>query len=452
MPSSINVPDRGRLVLPCKNRIDMEQFSCKFRCMDVGFDRFRALQARLPADESRRLVVLTGARQTGKTTLAKRLYSELRYLNFDDLELRHFTRSIGASAWPEQVGPAILDEAQKEPGVFDKVKHAFDSGKLDFSLLLGSSRILLMDQVRESLAGRAFVFDLWPLMPHELRSAWGERPARTLFDRLLDQGEDALKVLSQAPGRLLPDEDHELRSAWQHVHDWGGMPELLRLDENSRKEWLRSYLQTFLQRDLSDLARLADLEPFFQLQRLCMLRSGCLLSFARLGRDAGVSARTAKQYLEYLRMSYQVLLLPPYSRNLTSRTVKSPKLIWLDAGIRRQGTGQWGELAGEHFESVVISEAWKWVSTAGLDIQLSYYRTSSGLEVDLLAEGHAGVVAFEIKQRREPASKDLRGLRALAKALGQEFRAGIVVYDGKEICRMDKDLPLFAVPAHRLFA
>ena len=129
----------------------------------------RWLAERLPMPDTRRLVVLTGARQTGKTTLARSRYAGIRYVDLDAVETRAALRELRTSAWASSIGPAVLDEAQKEPSVFGKVKYAFDEGSLSFTALLGSSRFLLLDRVRETLAGRAFVYDLWPLMASELR-------------------------------------------------------------------------------------------------------------------------------------------------------------------------------------------------------------------------------------------------------------------------------------------
>ena len=127
---------------------------------------------------------------------------------------------------------------------------------------------------------------------------------------------------------------------------------LLPLADEERLEWLAAYQQTYLERDLADLATLADLLPFRALQRLAMLRTGCLVSYADLARDAGVAASTARRYLEYLRLSYQAVLLPPFHTNLTSRLVKAPKIFWVDLGLLRHTTRQWGQLGGEMFETL----------------------------------------------------------------------------------------------------
>ena len=249
---------------------------------------------------------------------------------------------------------------------------------------------------------------------------------------------------------MLPDDDAPRRHALDHLCRFGGMPELLRLDDADRREWLRSYQQTFLERDLIDLARLHDLEPFAALQKLCMLRTGGLLSFSEFARDAKVAPTTARRYLDYLRMSYQVILLQPYACNLTSVVVKTPKVYWVDAGILRHGTKQWGDLTGAQFESVVVAEVHKWVSTAGRAVDLSFYRTRSGLEVDLLAESDGRLLGLEVKARVGADRADCRGLRALALALGDRWRGGLVVHQGTAIEELDGAAGLWGVPAHRL--
>ncbi len=355
-----------------------------------------------------------------------------------------------SAAWGRSVGPAVLDEAQKEPGVFDKVKLAYDAGDIDFSVLLGSSRLQLLERVRESLAGRAFVYELWPLMALELMSAPDADPAPPLVDAMVGSQEPLSSLLDGQPRILLGAERDRRMEALEHLEAWGGMPELLRLDDDERREWLRSYQVTFLERDLADLASLRDLLPFRSLQRLAMLRSGQLLSYAELARDAAMSASTARRYLEYLAISYQVVLLAPYSRNLTSTVVKSPKLYWTDIGLLRHGSGQWGPITGDLFETLVVIELHKWFSTAACDVPMYFYRTRSGLEVDLLLEAPGGLMGIEIKSRARGHRRDTRGLRALAEHLGERWRGGLVVTRGGSLEMIDPVHRIWAVPAHRL--
>ena len=346
------------------------------------------------------------------------------------------------------MGPAVIDEAQKEPGVFDKVKLAYDERQIAFSVLLGSSRVLLLDRVRESLAGRAFVYDLWPLMASELCCAADETPARPLFDRIVTAPTAFAEILSAEPPRL-GDEATRRIEALDHLATWGGMPELVSLDDDDRREWLRSYQQTWLERDLADLTRVSDLLPLRALLRLAMLRTGQLLNYADLARDAAVNAGTARRYLEYLRLSYQVVLQQPYARNLTSSTATTPKLYWMDLGLLRHGTRNWGELTGPLFETLVVSEARKWIDTLGRGVSLCFYRTRSGREVDLLITTGSGIIGVEIKNRARVRATDCTGLRALAETRGDGWAGGLVVHRGEDLQELAPGL--WAVPAHRLF-
>lgn len=406
----------------------------------------RFLSQRLPDPDTKRLVMVTGARQTGKTTLARATYSQLRYLSLDEAEVRQTLRDLPARAWAGTIGSAILDEAQKEPSLFEKVKFAFDEQAVPFSVLLGSSQILLLKHIRESLAGRVFVYELWPLLLREMTSAGPL--TLPLLDRLLTGSGDADQLLQTEPSALLGEAAHHLQTRLTHALAWGGMPELLNLSEAHRRDWLRSYTNTYVERDLSDVARLDDLEPFRRFTRLAALRSGQLLSYADLARDAGLSPGTARNYLHYLTLSYQTFTLSPYLRNATSRLVKAPKLYWVDLGLWRQQTGMWGELSGALLETFVISEIWKWVKTMDRQVELGYYRTHDGLEVDLLLATPTGLWGLEIKTARQIAARDTRSLRRLAEVFRADWRGGLVVCPSDQMTQLDRNL--WVVPVGRL--
>ena len=413
--------------------------------------RFRWLGTRLPTADQRRIAVLTGARQTGKTTLVRALFPDLRYINFDAVEAREAVRGTRTAAWARTVGRAILDEAQKEPSIFEKVKYAFDAREIDFTVLLGSSRFLLLEQIRESLAGRAFLYDLWPLMLSELAAAPGEEPPRPLFDALLGAEGTIDSILEEQPQVLFGAEEERRRAALDHLEAWGGMPGLLELSDEDRRDWLRSYRQTFLERDLSDLVRLRELHPFRALQELAMLRTGQFLNFADLARDAGMAPSTARNYLEYLDIAYQVIFVRPYHRNLTSTLVKAPKLYWVDIGLIRQGTNQWGRLDGAQFETLVAMECHKWIRTMAPDVGLYSYRTRSRREVDLLVETSAGVFGIEVKGRAEASPSDARTMKALASELGERWLGGLVVHRGAHLRPLVPEASVWEVPVQRLF-
>ncbi len=396
-------------------------------------------------------MIITGARQTGKTTLARKRYGELRYINLDALESRDGLREVSTFGWADTVGNAILDEAQKLPEVFEKLKYAYDEGGVTFSVLLGSSQIMLLKGIRETLAGRAFIYELWPLMPSELLHSETEaRPPEPMLSEIL-KCNSLDRCLDEVPESLIAEEADRRRRAEEHLLRWGGMPELLSLSEEERGRWLRSYEYTYLERDLGDLAQLSDLDPFRRLQRLASLRSGGLLSYSELARDAGISPDTARRYVDYLRISYQALLVPPFYRNLTSTVVKSPKLYWVDSGILRSLSGFRGEATGEVFESYVMSEIHKWVRTVGRDVRIFFYRTRSGLELDGIIETENGILGLEIKLRESVHDRDVRAMRDVAAALGSQWLGGLIVYRGDRVFRFAEPA-VWAIPSYRLFA
>jgi predicted AAA+ superfamily ATPase len=398
---------------------------------------------------TRRLVVITGARQTGKTTLCRRVYGGLRYINLDAPENRDMLRELSTVAWAETVGNAVIDEAHKEASVFDKVKYSFDDEKISFTVLTGSSQILLLRKIRESLAGRAFFYELWPLMQCELLApSQNTEPGAPLLEEFFTS-ESIGNILTKFPPILLEQEDYPCRKAENHVLNWGGMPALLDLSEEDRWQWLKNYGYTYLERDLGDLARLDDLMPFRKFERLSALRSSMLLNYSQIARDTGISVDTARRYLEYLRISFQALLLEPYYRNLTSSVVKTPKLFWIDVGIWRQLTGFKGEMSGQIYETMVVGEIVKWMRTNQNDGELYFYRTRSGMEIDLLLETPAGLIGMEIKSRSTVSDKDARPLQAVAEALPRLWRGGLILYTGARIIRIASP-EIWAVPSRRL--
>ena len=412
--------------------------------------KYRFLKRGLPASSDRRLVVLTGARQTGKTTLSREKYPDLKYINLDSPENRETLTHLLTPNWAASVGPAVLDEAQKAPVVFEKVKYAFDEGGISFTVLTGSSQILLLKKIRESLAGRAFFYELWPMMQSEINFSMDEEGVPEPLAHRLFTTVNLKSVLSHIPAALLDKQDAEYLKAENHILQWGGMPALLSLNDPDRWKWLKDYGYTYLERDLSDLARLNDLSPFRKFQKLTALRSGMLLNYSELARDTGISVDTARRYLEYLRLSYQTFLLQPFYRNLTSSVVKSPKIYWTDIGILRQLSGYKGELTGELYETMVVSELVKWIRTCQLDLEVYFYRTRSGMELDLLIQTETGFVGMEIKSRQTVVQKDVRVMKELASRLGTEWLGGIVVYRGNEI-RQIAEPQIWAVPSRRLF-
>jgi len=413
--------------------------------------KYRFLAAFLPKLEATRLVIVTGARQTGKTTLAKDKYPQLSYISLDSPENREQLRAVSTVSWGQSIGNAIIDEAQKEPVVFEKIKHAFDGGAISFCLMLGSSQILLLKKIRESLAGRVSIFELWPLMMSELyRDAGSENTEIPLVDSLFTREGELDNIFGNLPEIILDEADFKFRACEDYLLQWGGMPALLPLSDEERWKWLRDYEYTYLERDLGDLARLDDLVPFRTFQKLSALRCARLLNYSEIARDAQLSVETARSYLEYLKLSYQTILLQPYYKNVTSSVIKTPKFYWLDIGLLRQMSGMRTGFSGEIYETMVVAEFVKWLKTTQRNAEIYFYRTRSGMELDIILQTESGIVGIEIRARKSVSPTDLKAMREVAKGLGKEWRGGLVIYLGGVLKKIGEP-DIWAVPSRRLF-
>ncbi|MBI2981035.1 MAG: ATP-binding protein [Deltaproteobacteria bacterium] len=397
-----------------------------------------------------RLLVLTGARQTGKTTLVRHLFPGHHYLSMEDPHVRVEFERLSASDWAVRYPSAIIDEVQKLPSLFEVLKAAYDSYPDVRYLLLGSSQILLLKKVRESLAGRVAIQELFPLTLPEILSESREDkspPSRLLKLVGTKEKKEIISILQQevsADSRFA-----KAQEAWGLFLNRGGMPALYNPDfsEGDLKGWMEDYLLTYLQRDLSDLAQLERLEPFVKCQRALAARSGRMVNFAELARLAEVSPPTARKFLQYMELSYQTILLPAYFKNEDKRLSKMPKIHFLDPAVRRGLLRRQGEIDGLEFESSVVAEVYKQIKTFRIPASLYHLRTVDGREIDLILETEEGFIAIECKLTGQVAKSDFRHLVGLEGILGKPLLAGIVVSQEPRIKVWDNDLCLISVPA-----
>ena len=406
----------------------------------------RSIKSALIARQSTpdgRLIIITGARQTGKTTLVKKSFSDREYIALDDPVLRAAYTSLTAPQWHKQYPDAILDEVQKAPTLIETVKAVYDEYPGSRYLLTGSSQLLLLNKVKESLAGRCVIFELFPLtIPEIMTDKWDE-VRYSWFQDFLRTG----TMQSFSPSFLLEPDHASREAAFRYYLKNGGYPALVRtgMTDNERYDWLINYVRTYLERDVRDLADLQSLEPFVKVQRMTALLTGSLLNFSELAREAGVTTHTAKRFTNYLEISYQAILLKPWSRNELKRLVKSPKLHYLDPGVQKAVIRKTGEPAGNEFESAVIAEIYK--QAMNIRFQGSFYhlRTVDGREADLLIETEKGYYAFEIKQSGRIGRADARHLTGLASILDKPLLASFLLSNDPGI-RMITDNTL-AIPA-----
>ena len=386
------------------------------------------------------VVLVNGARQTGKSTLVEAIAAEsgIRYLTLDDHVVLAAARGDPAGFVSGLGGPVVIDEVQRAPGIFLELKAAVDRDPRPGRFLLtGSANVMLLPAVADSLAGRMEVLSLLPLSSAELAGHPGFNRADWLFDG--DLGALPLPPCDRAAltARLLA----------------GGFPEAVaRTAPARRRAWFDNYLQAILQRDVRELASIEQLTELPGLLQLLAERSAGLLNFAEVSRGLGLSQSTLKRYFALLEMLFLVERLPAWDRNPGKRLVKAPKVFVRDTGLLAHlrelsaaGLEAAPGLPGPLVETFVLDELRKHLAFSSRGLGLSHYRTQAGNEVDFVLESRSGarLVGIEVKASATVDARDFKGLRHL-KESEPAFARGIVLYAGRELVPFAADL--FAVP------
>ena len=389
-----------------------------------------------------RIIVVTGARQTGKTTLIRHIFNQYPYISIEDPVTVEQYKTLTASQWQNQFPNAVLDEIQKEPQLIESIKAVYDQYPEPRYILLGSSQIMLLKKIRESLAGRCQITEMYPLtLPELITNDWNDNVKLSWFQKLILN-----KEVDDLP--FLLDKNHVKKiDAFSHYLKFGGYPAITddKIPENEKYEWLNNYIRTYLERDIRDLAELRNLEPFAKTQRLMAINTGQLINNSQIAVEAGVSSKTVQRFIEYMNISYQIIILRPWSRNPKKRLVKSPKIHFSDIGVLRSILQKRGELNGHQFESAVVAEIYKQLRTANIESQVYHLRTSDGREVDLLIEIENGYVALEIKQAAAIRSVDAKHLKGLEDILDKPVLHKIVISNDMEMREIGKGIN--AIPA-----
>ena len=387
----------------------------------------RAIQRNLAVHlEEMPAVVVTGARQTGKTTLARELAPGRgrRYLALDDLDSLEALQADPAGLLGG-AEPLTLDEVQNFPQVLSLVKLAVDESRVEGRFLLtGSANLLLMRRVSESLAGRAGYLTLWPLTRREQR---GLGRGGGWDDLLEAEPRTWPEILSGAP---VEPED------WRALARRGGfpVPALRRRTEAGRRRWFDAYVTTYLERDLRTQTRITALADFRRLMAAAALRLGGLVNQAEIGRDLAMPQQTVGRYLNLLEVSYLLVRLPVYATNRTKRLIKAPKLYWCDTGLALHLAGS-PEPQGAHLENVVFHDllAWRDARTDRPRAHLFTWRTTVGAEVDFVVETPDQLLPIEVKATARPRVRDARHLLTFAAEYRDRVRAGLLLHTGDRI-------------------
>lgn len=391
-----------------------------------------------------RIIVLTGARQTGKTTLAQKVFGNYHYLSIEDPITRTDFVNLTANQWNTLYPQAILDEVQKGPQLIESIKAVYDQYLETKYILLGSSQILLLDKVKESLAGRCLIYEVLPLtLPELVTSQWEDSVKPSFLQQFIETGK--LPVL---PSSFALYNDHgNALQVFDYYLTHGGYPAItdISITNDERREWLYNYIRTYLERDIRDLVNLRDLEPFVRIQRTSALLTGQTVNYSQLAREAGITAGTAQRFIRYLELSHQAIMLEPWFRNSLKRLSKSPKLHYLDPGIQRAILRKQGAVSGNEFESAVIAEIYKQLRNMQFRGNLFHLRTVDGREVDLLIELEHGYIAIEIKMSGRVSKGDARHLFQLEEILDKPLLQSFVLSQDLSIQHFDSQT--LALPA-----
>ncbi|MDD3937829.1 ATP-binding protein [Rhodoferax sp.] len=382
------------------------------------------------------VLMLTGPRQVGKTTLLEICAKEgtlapRAYVTLDDMDARALARRDPALFLQTWQPPLIIDEVQYAPELFSAIKIMVDRDKRNgLFWLTGSQKFQLMRGITESLAGRVAIVDLLGLSQAELD---GRAALSRPFVPTAPWIVAARAASAEAPKPLMA----VFRQIWL-----GSFPRLIDQGAKTRDVFYRSYIQTYIQRDVQDVLKVSDQLAFNRFLAAVAARTGQLLNYANLARDVDIDNKTAKAWLSVLETSGLVFLLQPYHTNLTKRMVKTPKLYFLDTGLAAYLT-KWpdaasleaGSMSGAMLETWVVSEIIKSYWHNGLEANLYFYRDTDQQEVDLLIESGDTLYPVEIKKTASPSQNARRQFVVLDK-LGRTIGPGAV------LCLVERDIPL----------
>ena len=365
------------------------------------------------------VVVLTGPRQSGKTTLLRRAFPRADYVSFEPLDVRSVASSDPRGLLASLRRPLILDEVQHAPALLSYVQEEVDAhrGSKGRFFVTGSQNLLLMERASQTLAGRASVQTLLSLSLREQTGAANEAPPwETSVRRPATRVHDGL---------------------WRHLVR-GGHPELVVAPRRDAESWLSSYRRTYVERDVRTLRRVGDPLQFDLFLRALAARSANLLDLSDVSRDLGVAVNTVKAWLSVLEASWIVAVVRPWSGNLGTRLVKTPKVYFLDTGLLCHLCGYGdaaqaasGPAAGAIFETAVFGELYRHAAHRGRPPRIHFFRTATGHEVDFLVEHEGGLVPVEAKATATPVPGHAAGILRLRERLGDVVRPGFVVHAGE---------------------
>lgn len=346
------------------------------------------------------VIVITGPRQSGKTTLIKEIFNELPYYSLENLDTQRFAKEDPVGFLRSSMQGMILDEVQNAPELLSYIQEIVDNNSNIRFILSGSSNFTMIQSVSQSLAGRSAIFELLPLSINELPN---ETIGTTSLSELLYKG-------------LYP-------SIWSN----GTPPTIM----------YRNYVKTYLERDVRNISAIKDLSLFQKFLRLCANRIGSIFVASQLANELGVSVNTILSWLSILEASYVVIMLSPFHENTRKRLTKSPKLYFTDTGLAAylldiETITQLNndKMRGHLFENLIVTEALKYRFNKGKDSNLYFYRDSHMNEVDLILKNADKLKLIEIKSSETYHQEFEKGIKAFCKEFGDKVEDNTIIYAG----------------------
>ena len=375
-------------------------------------------------------VMVTGARQVGKSTMLKHLAQDTGrvYVSMDDADVRELANRDPKLFFQMYQPPLLIDEVQKAPALFEQIKILCDeSDERGRFWLTGSQSKKLMKQAGDSLAGRIGILKMYSLSEKELEGRPNDIPEDYSLSSLIQRS------------RSHP--ENNILDVYTRIWE-GGMPEMISMDAELRREYWNSYIDAYLMRDAVDDNGIQDTEGFRRLLRACAAFSGELVNYNDLGNAAGVSGATAKEWVKVLQTMGIIFLLEPYFNNELKRMIKTPKLYFCDTGLcaflsswTSRDTLMNGAASGHYLENYVAAEMLRNSSYGEKKVNLNFYRDTNQKEIDLVMEMDGQLHPFEIKRAASPDKKAVRAFPLLEKS-------GKVTGAGGIICMTAKPFPI----------
>ncbi len=373
-------------------------------------------------------VFIAGARQVGKSTLSMELADN--YITFDDINAYLSAKNDPIGFINHLKVPVVLDEVQKVPEIFNVIKQRIDQNrKANQFILTGSINLLKFSNVKESLAGRLAIFELFPLSIYEIQNK-----NENLIEKLFS-------------GNILKQKSISNLNIWEFVLK-GGFPEIHKIESKKmRYIWFSSYVSTYVEKDVIEIGEIRNIDKFLNLLHILASYSGNILNKSKISQIIGTDSKTLDNYINLLQLIYQITLLRPFSQNIGKRFVKSPKVYFNDTGLLCYLLGITSEeelLSSSYvdaiFETFVFNELLKHAKYSWFPTEIYFYRTLDKKEIDFLIKYKNEFIAIEVKTKKTISDRDFKGIKEIKNTV----KYGIVFYNGDSILSFGENL--YAVP------